>query len=100
MKSKSVTIGGVRMMSDHQDSEHFMGVRSESELLDMLDKAERKQNMHLTKMQTADPNDRTFVDGKVIKSRIYHMRNYKALEGVVKTLRWALGDMNVEHPLD
>ena len=87
-------------MNDHQDSEHFMGLRSESELLDMLDRAERRQNMHFTKMQMAKSNDTTFANGKVIKSRIYHMRNYKALEGVVKTLRWCLGDMGVEHPLE
>ena len=55
----------------------------------MLDKAERKQNMHYTRMQI----------GKK-KERIYHMRNYKALEGVVKALRWTLGDMNIDHPLE
>jgi len=27
-------------------------------------------------------------------------RNYKALEGVVKTLRWVLGEVGVDHPLD
>jgi hypothetical protein len=27
-------------------------------------------------------------------------RNYKALEGVVKTLRWVLGEIGVDHPLD
>jgi len=32
--------------------------------------------------------------------RMYHMRNYKALEGVVKALRWVLGDLNIQHPLD
>ena len=87
-------------MSDHQDSEHFMGLRTENEIELMLDRAERKQNMHFTKMQTVDPNDRTFVDGKVIKSRMYHMRNYKALEGVVKALRWVLGDKDIDHPLE
>jgi len=87
-------------MSDHQDSEHFVGVRDEKVILAMLDKAERKQNMHFTKMQTVDSNDRTFVKGKVIKSRIYHMRQYKGLEGVVKALRWALGDKDIEHPLE
>jgi hypothetical protein len=78
------------MLSDHQDSEHFIGVRSEDELLDMLDKAERKKNKHYTMAQTE-------LKRPLI---MYHMRNYKALEGVVKTLRWALGDMNVEHPLE
>ena len=81
-------------MSDHQDSEHFMGVRSEEEILDMLDKAERKKNKHNNALYWAG-HDRLSK-----KERIFHMRNYKALEGVVKTLRWALGDMNVEHPLE
>jgi len=55
----------------------------------MLDKAERKQNMHYTMMQVSKK-----------KERIFHMRNYKALEGVVKALRWTLGDMNIDHPLE
>ena len=80
--------------------ERYTGVRSEEVILAMLDKAERKQNMHFTKMQTVNSNDRTFVKGKVIKSRIYHMRQYKELEGVVKALRWTLGDMNIDHPLE
>ena len=62
-------------MNDHQDSELFMGVRDEKVILAMLDRAERKQNMHFIRMQR----------GKK-KERIYHMRNYKALEGVVKSL--------------
>lgn len=76
-------------MSDHQDSESFMGVRDEKTIFAMLDLAERKQNMHFMKMQI----------GKK-KERIYHMRNYKALEGVVKALRWALGDKHIQHPLE
>ena len=35
------------MMSDHQDSEHFVGLRDEDEVLEMLDKAERKYNIPL-----------------------------------------------------
>ncbi len=27
-------------------------------------------------------------------------RNYKALEGVVKTLKWVLGEVGVDHPLE
>tara|TARA_R110000744_G_scaffold1408_2_gene4938 strand:- start:1533 stop:1790 length:258 start_codon:yes stop_codon:yes gene_type:complete len=85
------------MMSDHQDTEHFMGVRSEDEILAMLDKAERRQNdmlAHLSMMNNrkASPDIRS--------KRIYYMRNYKALEGVIKTLRWALGDYRLEHPLE
>ncbi len=85
------------MMSDHQDSEHFMGVRSESELLDMLDKAERRQNSMLAHLSMIDNRKAT---PAIRKKRIYYMRNYKALEGVVKTLRWCLGDKEVEHPLE
>tara|TARA_R100000908_G_scaffold51824_1_gene27109 strand:- start:1595 stop:1810 length:216 start_codon:yes stop_codon:yes gene_type:complete len=59
------------------------------EIEDMLDRAERKQNMHYTKMQK----------GKKAE-RIFHMRNYKALEGVVKTLKWTLGEKGIEHPLE
>ena len=76
-------------MNDHQDSEHFKGLRGEETILSMLDKAERKQNMHYTKMQK----------GKKAE-RVFHMRNYKALEGVVKTLKWTLGEKGIEHPLE
>ena len=74
--------------------------RSWADIQDMLDKAERKQNEHYMKMQKVKSNDRTIVNGEVIKSRIYHMRNYKALEGVIKALKWTLGDKNIEHPLE
>ena len=76
-------------MSDHQDSEHFTYDRTWEEIINMLDRAERKQNQHLTAMQTC-PKDK----------RMFHMRNYKALEGVVKSLRWVLGDKQIEHPLE
>lgn len=85
------------MMNDHQDSEHFMGVRSEDELLDMLDKAERKQNHHLYYLQKTN---QLLPKTNSKQRKIYHMRNYKALEGVIKTLRWCLGDKEVEHPLE
>ena len=77
-------------MNDHQDSEHFSYNRSWEEIEDMLDRAERKQNLHYSKMQKTRNK----------KRRIEHMRNYKALEGVVKSLRWVLGDKDVEHPLE
>ena len=75
-------------MNDQQDSEHFTYNRQWSEILDMLDKAERLQNKHYMAMQKGSR-----------KERIAHMRNYKALEGVTKALRWVLGDKNIEHPL-
>jgi hypothetical protein len=64
--------------------------RSWEEIETMLDKAERKQNFHFTEMQGHNSK----------KARIKHMRNYKALEGTIKALRWCLGDKNVEHPLE
>jgi len=63
--------------------------RTWAEIEDMLDRAERKQNMHYTRMQK----------GKKVE-RIFHMRNYKALEGVVKTLKWTLGEKGIDHPLE
>jgi len=68
----------------------FSYTRSWEDIENMLDKAERKQNMHFTEMQKKITK----------KQRIKHMRNYKALEGVVKSLRWVLGDRHVEHPLE
>lgn len=59
------------------------------EIEGMLSKAISKQNMHLKMIQNS-----------VGKERIKHMRNYKALEGVVKSLKWVLGDEDIEHPLD
>ena len=76
-------------MNDHQDSEHFAYDKTWHDIETMLDKAERKQNKHLTAMQTCSKN-----------KRMYHMRNYKALEGVVKALRWVLGDKDIDHPLE
>ena len=63
--------------------------RTWKEIHDMLDKAERKQNSHYTEMQKGGKTE-----------RLYHMRNYKALEGVIKALKWTLGDKDIEHPLE
>ena len=63
--------------------------RTWTEIHAMLEKAEKKQNMHYTKMQKASN-----------KETMDHMRNYKALEGVVKALRWTLADKDIEHPLE
>lgn len=60
-----------------------------AEIEDMLSRAIRKQNMHLQMIQQS-----------VGKERIKHMRNYKALEGVVKSLKWVLGDEDIQHPLE
>jgi len=77
-------------MNDHQDSENFSYERTWEEIEAMLDKAERKQNWHYNQIQSTRNK----------KKRLTHMRNYKALEGVIKALRWTLGDLHIEHPLE
>ena len=72
-------------MNDHQDSENFAYDKSWDDILRMLDEAEREQNRHYSLMQRA----------KNKRRRIEHMRNYKALEGVITSLRWVLGDLHV-----
>tara|TARA_Y100001938_G_scaffold141648_1_gene211749 strand:+ start:424 stop:669 length:246 start_codon:yes stop_codon:yes gene_type:complete len=72
-------------MNDHQDSENFAYDKSWDDILRMLDEAEREQNKHYMLMQRA----------KNKRKRIEHMRNYKALEGVITSLRWVLGDLHV-----
>mgnify|MGYP003637469700 CR=1 FL=1 len=69
--------------------EQFTYNRSWEEIEDMLDRAERLQHSHYTKMQRGTK-----------KKRIEHMRNYKALQGVIKSLRWVLGDRRINHPLN
>jgi hypothetical protein len=81
------------MLSDHQDSEHFSYERTWDEIETMLDRAESVRNyweMKLYECQSSD--DR--------KQAIKCARNMKALEGVIKTLRWCLGDKNIDHPLN
>ena len=76
-------------MSDHQDSEHFTYDRSWGEIEQMLFEAELQMNKHNTAALSATHKD----------NRIYHVRNYTALRGVIKTLRWVLGDIKVKDPL-
>tara|TARA_Y100000361_G_C11154066_1_gene343011 strand:+ start:2231 stop:2479 length:249 start_codon:yes stop_codon:yes gene_type:complete len=80
-------------MSDHQDSEHFAGLRDEDEVLEMLDRAERKYNYHYT---TYMSNGGRLDYGE----RMHHVKQIKALQGVIKTLRWCVGDKDIEHPLE
>jgi hypothetical protein len=78
------------MLSDHHDSEVYSYERSWEDIESMLDKAERKKNYHQLKLSMCKPKSKEWVE---------HARNFKALEGVVKTLRWTLGDKNITHPL-
>ena len=80
-------------MSDHQDSDHFAYNKSWEEIEDMLDKAERKMNNWISIYYEAQRRN----DRRIMKDAA---RNKKALEGVVKTLRWVLGDKNIRDPLN
>ena len=78
-------------MNDHQDTDSFSYSRSWEDIEIMLDKAERKLNFHRIKMDNHPQKSKKWFE---------HARNFKALQGVVKTLRWTLGDKNITHPLD
>lgn len=80
-----------KLLSDHQESNLFSYNRSWDEMENMLDKAERVKNHHQLGMTQYPAKSKRWV---------YHARNFKAMQGVVKTLRWCLGDKSVEHPLD
>ena len=78
-------------LSDHQDSDLFSYNRTWDEMEAMLDRAEKTLNYHEMRMMQYTRKSKDWV---------FHARNYKALQGVVKTLRWCLGDKNIPHPLE
>tara|TARA_R110002110_G_scaffold407887_1_gene629097 strand:+ start:116 stop:364 length:249 start_codon:yes stop_codon:yes gene_type:complete len=80
------------LMSDHQESDSFSYTRTWAEIERMLEDAEKRMNEHQVNLLFYKNSDR--------KKAMYHARNYKALQGVVKTLRWTLGDKNITHPLE
>ena len=80
-------------MSDHQDSEHYMYNRTWDEIHNMLDRAEKKYNHHHS-TYTKNAHKLSY------KDRLYHIKQIKALQGVIKTLKWTLGDKDIEHPLE
>ena len=63
-------------------NEQFTYNRTWVEIEEMLDEAERKQNHHSIEMSKKIPK----------KKRIFHMRQFKGLEGVINSLRFVLGD--------
>lgn len=71
--------------------QEYTYVRTWEDIENMLDKAERKLNFHKSKMSQIKIKS---------KSWIIHARNFKALEGVIKTLKWTLGDRDIKHPLN
>jgi hypothetical protein len=67
--------------------------RSWSEIEEMLDKAiDRRVQWKKWFQQCRKDGDR---DGMKEAAR-----NHKALDGVIKTLEWTLGQQGVDHPLD
>lgn len=67
-------------------TEDFTYNRTWEQIHHVLDKAQKKQNWHFMLLQRKDTpkND-----------KMKHMRNYKALEGVINALRWTLGDRQI-----
>mgnify|MGYP003117633926 CR=1 FL=1 len=71
-------------MSDHQDSEHFAYDKNWEDIEKMLEQAERQQNFVWMRAGKAPRGE-----------RMYWLRQYKGLEGVINALRWVLGDKNM-----
>ena len=71
-------------MSDHQDSEHFAYDKSWDDIEKMLRDAERKRNWIWMQAQKCKRSD-----------RLHWLRQYKGLEGVINSLRWVLGDIDM-----
>ena len=64
-------------------SDNFTYNRTWEQIHHVLEKAQKKQNWHFMMMQRKDTPK---------KDKMMHMRNYKALEGVINALLWTLGD--------
>ena len=77
---------------------NFRYDRTWQEIEDMLDSAERHQNHHEMKLE--ELKGRKMPMRKKNTKMIHHAKQFKALQGVVKTLRWVLGDKEVDHPLN
>ena len=67
--------------------------RTWEEIEEMLDRADERRMEWKAWFETCKENK----DKKGMKQAA---RNHKALEGVIKTLRWTLGEVGVEDPLD
>lgn len=56
-----------------------------SQIETMLQRAEREAQFHLDGINST----------QVRPKKLMHMRNYKALQGVINALRWTLGDKEI-----
>ncbi len=81
------------IMSDHQENFHRTYDRSWDDIEDMLLKAEKKMNEWITFFYHCKEND----DKSGMREAA---RNKKALEGVIKTLKWTLGEKGILNPLE
>ena len=80
-------------LADHNESDLFSYARTWDEIEQMLDAAENVQNKWVMTFFTAKEKG----DKDLMREAA---RNKKALEGVIKTLRWCLGDKKIKHPLN
>ena len=76
--------GMTREYTNDVYNQRFAYNRSWDDIEHMLHLAEQEQNKHYMLMQKGKKKD-----------RVYHMRNYKALQGVVTSLKWVLGDVKI-----
>ena len=74
------------------EPETFAYNRSWDEIEEMLTRAESRLHTHQMGMMK-------YAKRKKSREFLYHARNFKALQGVVKTLRWTLGARDVDNPL-
>jgi len=79
------------IMESISQPEQFAYDKSWDDIEAMLMRAELTLNRHHVAMTNCKARSKEWA---------YHARNYKALQGVVKTLRWTLGDKTIVHPLD
>jgi len=80
------------IMGDHQDSFHRTYDRSWDEIEDMLFQAEKKMNGWIIFFHKCKKDG----DKEGMREAA---RNKKALEGVIKTLKWTLGEKGITNPL-
>ena len=67
-----------------RSEEEFAYNRTWEQIESLLYRLEQRQNRHYMMMQKCKKGE-----------RMYHMRQYKGLEGAINGLRWVLGDRKV-----
>lgn len=93
MKGTSFGIGGIGLVGEPiTRSYSSKSMRSLDEISDMIEQITQRIKYYEDK----------YMDAKIIKDRdtmILSLRNFKALEGSRKSLRWVLKDSRANHPL-